>query len=157
EVNPAKEELPAEDHKLAPTIVVDPPKDLAMMNEEIFGPILPVIPYDKLEDAIAWVNDRPRPLALYFFAYDDDAIAKVVDQTIAGGVSITETLMHFVQEDLPFGGVGPSGIGHYHAREGFDTFSKKKPVFYQARVNGTGLLRPPYGKTIELALRFLVG
>ncbi len=157
EVNPAKEELPADEHKLAPTIVVDPPKDLALMNEEIFGPILPVIPYDKLDDAIAYVNDHPRPLALYFFGYDDDDVAKVVDQTISGGVSVNETLMHFAQDDLPFGGVGPSGIGHYHAKEGFDTFSKKKPIFHQARVNGTGLLRPPYGKTIDLALRFLVG
>jgi coniferyl-aldehyde dehydrogenase len=157
EVNPAKEELPAEDHKLAPTLVIDPPKELALMNEEIFGPILPVIPYDKLDDAIAYVNDHPRPLALYFFGYDDDDVANVVDHTISGGVSINETLMHFAQEDLPFGGVGPSGIGHYHAREGFDAFSKKKPVFYQARVNGAGLLRPPYGKTIDLALRFLVG
>jgi len=157
EVNPAKEDLPADEHKLAPTLVVDPPKDLALMNEEIFGPILPIIPYDKLDDAIAFVNDRPRPLALYFFGYDDEAVNKVVEQTVSGGVSINETLMHFAQDDLPFGGVGPSGIGHYHAKEGFDTFSKKKAVFHQARVNGTGLLRPPYGKTIDLALRFLVG
>jgi coniferyl-aldehyde dehydrogenase len=157
EINPAKEDLPADEHKLAPTLVIDPPKDLALMNEEIFGPILPVIPYDKLDDAIAYVNDRPRPLALYFFGYDDDAIASVVDRTVAGGMSVNETLMHFAQDDLPFGGVGPSGIGHYHAREGFDTFTKKKPIFYQARVNSAGLIRPPYGKTIDLALRFLVG
>lgn len=157
EVNPAKEELPAEDHKLAPTLVVDPPKDIALMNEEIFGPILPIVPYDKLDDAIAFVNERPRPLALYFFGYDDDATAKVIDKTISGGVGVNETLMHFAQDDLPFGGVGPSGIGHYHAKEGFDTFTKKKPIFYQARVNGTGLLRPPYGKTIDLAMRFLLG
>jgi coniferyl-aldehyde dehydrogenase len=157
EVNPAKEELPVEDHKLAPTLVVDPPKDLALMQEEIFGPILPIVPYDKLEDAIAFVNERPRPLALYFFGYDDDATAKVIDKTISGGVGVNETLMHFAQDDLPFGGVGPSGIGHYHAKEGFDTFTKKKPIFYQARVNGTGLLRPPYGKTIDLAMRFLLG
>ena len=127
------------------------------MHEEIFGPILPVIPYDKLDDAIAFVNDRPRPLALYFFGYDEDSIASVVDHTVAGGMSVNETLMHFAQDDLPFGGVGPSGIGHYHAREGFDTFTKKKPIFYQARVNSAGLIRPPYGKPIELALRFLVG
>jgi coniferyl-aldehyde dehydrogenase len=157
EVNPAKEELGHEERKLAPHLVIDPPMDLALMQEEIFGPILPVIPYDKLEDAIAFVNDRPRPLALYFFGYDDDATAKVIDRTTSGGVAVNETLMHFAQDDLPFGGVGPSGMGHYHAREGFDTFTKKKGVFYQARVNGTGLLRPPYGKTVDLALRFLVG
>ncbi len=157
EVNPAKEELGHEERKLAPHLVIDPPKDLALMQEEIFGPILPIIPYDKLEDAIAFVNERPRPLALYMFSYDDDATAKVIDRTIAGGVSVNETLMHFAQDDLPFGGVGPSGMGHYHGREGFETFSKKKPIFYQARVNGAGLLRPPYGKTLDLALRFLVG
>jgi coniferyl-aldehyde dehydrogenase len=157
EVNPAKEELSIEEHKLAPTLVIDPPKDLALMTEEIFGPILPIVPYDKLDDAIAYVNAHPRPLALYFFGYDDEATAKVIDRTISGGVSVNETLMHFAQDDLPFGGVGPSGIGHYHAKEGFDAFSKKKPVFYQARVNGTGFLRPPYGKTIDLALRFLLG
>ncbi len=157
EVNPAKEELPIEEHKLAPTLVVDPPNDLALMQEEIFGPILPIVPYDKLEDAIAFVNERPRPLALYFFGYDDDATAKVIATTISGGVGVNETLMHFAQDDLPFGGVGPSGIGHYHAKEGFDTFTKKKPIFYQARVNGTGLLRPPYGKTVDLAMRFLLG
>jgi len=157
EVNPAKEELSSEQHRLAPTLVVDPPKDLALMNEEIFGPILPILPYDSLDEAIAYVNEHARPLALYVFSYDDDATQKVLDHTISGGVSVNETLMHFAQDDLPFGGVGPSGMGHYHAREGFDTFSKKKPIFYQARLNSTGMLRPPYGKTIDLALRFLVG
>ena len=157
EVNPAKEELSPDQHRLAPTLVVDPPAELALMHEEIFGPILPILPYDSLDEAIAYVNDHPRPLALYFFGYDDDATQKVIDQTISGGVSVNETLMHFAQEDLPFGGVGPSGMGHYHAREGFDTFSKKKPIFYQARLNSAGMLRPPYGRTIELALRFLVG
>ncbi|HEY1955039.1 MAG TPA: coniferyl aldehyde dehydrogenase [Polyangiaceae bacterium] len=157
EINPAKEELPSEQHRLAPQLVVDPPKDLAVMQEEIFGPILPIVPYDSLDEAIAFVNDRPRPLALYMFAYDDDAVSKVVDRTVAGGVSVNETLMHFAQEDLPFGGVGPSGMGHYHAREGFETFSKKKPIFYQARLNSAGMLRPPYGKTIDFALRFLLG
>jgi coniferyl-aldehyde dehydrogenase len=157
EINPAKEELSPETHRLAPHLVVDPPTDLALMQEEIFGPILPIVPYDSLDDAIAFVNDRPRPLALYFFGYDDDATQKVIDQTISGGVSVNETLMHFAQEDLPFGGVGPSGMGHYHGREGFDTFSKKKPIFYQARLNSAGMLRPPYGKTIDFALRFLLG
>ena len=157
EINPAKEEMPADNHKIAPTIVLDAPKDAAVLNEEIFGPILPVIPYDKHEDAIEYVNARPRPLALYFFGYDEDAISTVVNNTTAGGMSVNETLMHFAQDDLPFGGVGPSGIGHYHAKEGFDTFSKKKPIFYQSRVNGGALIRPPYGKTLDLALRFLVG
>jgi acyl-CoA reductase-like NAD-dependent aldehyde dehydrogenase len=156
EMNPAKEDL-SETRKMAPTIVLDAKDDLALMKDEIFGPILPVIPYEKLEDAIDFVNDRPRPLALYVFSFEDDVVAKVNDRTIAGGVSVNETLMHFGQDDLPFGGVGPSGMGHYHGREGFETFSKKKPIFYQARLNGGGLLRPPFGKTIDLAMRFLLG
>ncbi len=155
EINPAKEKF--EDHKMAPTLLVDPPKELACMSEEIFGPILPIIPYDTLEQAIDYVNDRPRPLALYFFGYDDDAMHKVLDQTVSGGVSVNETMVHFAQDALPFGGVGESGIGRYHGKEGFDALSMKKPIFYQARVNGMGLLRAPYGKSADFALRFLVG
>ncbi|HSQ67358.1 MAG TPA: coniferyl aldehyde dehydrogenase, partial [Polyangiaceae bacterium] len=131
ELNPAKETF--DDHKLPPTLVIDPPKDLALMNEEIFGPILPIVPYGTIDEAIAYVNERPRPLALYFFGYDDEAMHKVLDQTVSGGVSINETMVHFAQDDLPFGGVGESGIGHYHGREGFDALTKRKPVFYQAR------------------------
>ena len=156
EINPAKEDL-SDTRKMAPTIMLDGKDDLALMKDEIFGPILPVVPYEKLEDAIDYVNDRPRPLALYVFSFEDDVVAKVNDRTIAGGVSVNETLMHFGQDDLPFGGVGPSGMGHYHGREGFETFSKKKPIFYQARLNGGGLLRPPFGKAINMAMRFLLG
>ena len=143
--------------KMAPVLIVDPPDHVGAMSEEIFGPILPIKPYDTLDDAIAYVNDHDRPLALYFFGYDDDALAKVLEQTVSGGVSINDTILHVAQDDLPFGGVGGSGMGHYHGKEGFDTFSKKKPVFYQARVNGGALLRPPYGKAISMLLRFLVG
>lgn len=157
EMNPAKEELSAESRKLAPTIVLDAKDDMALLKDEIFGPILPVIPYDKLEDAIDYVNDRPRPLALYVFSHEDDVVTKINERTVAGGVSVNETLMHFGQDDLPFGGVGDGGMGHYHGRDGFETFSKKKPVFHQARINGTGLLRPPFGKAIDLAMRFLLG
>ena len=131
ELNPAKEDL-SETRKMVPTIVLDAKDDLALMKDEIFGPVLPVIPYEKLEDAIDYVNDRPRPLALYIFSFEDDVVAKVNDRTIAGGVAVNETLMHFGQDDLPFGGVGPSGMGHYHGREGFETFSKKKPIFRRA-------------------------
>ncbi|HEX7603728.1 MAG TPA: coniferyl aldehyde dehydrogenase [Polyangiaceae bacterium] len=156
EMNPAKEDL-SDGRKMVPTIVLDAKEDLALMTDEIFGPILPVIPYEKLEEAIDFVNDRPRPLALYVFSFEDDVVAKVNDRTVAGGVAVNETLMHFGQDDLPFGGVGPSGMGHYHGREGFDTFSKKKPIFYQARLNGAGLLRPPFGKALDMAMRFLLG
>ncbi len=157
ELNPAKEELSAESRKMAPTLVIDPGDDLSVMEDEIFGPVLPVKGYASLEEALDYVNDHPRPLALYVFSHDDGAVDRVLESTTAGGVSVNECLLHFAQDDLPFGGVGPSGMGAYHGREGFDTFTKKKPVFYQARLNSAGLLRPPYGKAIDFAMRFLVG
>src|SRR5208337_2509757 len=127
------------------------------MQEEIFGPILVVRSYKDLDEAIAYVNDHPRPLALYFFSNDRAATERVLSETISGGVTVNETMLHVAQDDLPFGGVGPSGMGHYHAREGFLTFTKQKPVFRQSRINTTGLLRPPYGKTVDALLKFLLG
>jgi coniferyl-aldehyde dehydrogenase len=157
ELNPAGETLEASGRKIAPTLVLDPTDEMLCMQEEIFGPVLPVVTYRRLDDAINYVNDRPRPLALYYFGHKRADVERVLDETVSGGVAINETLMHFVQEDLPFGGVGPSGMGHYHAREGFLTLSKPKAVFYQARLNTTGLLRPPYGKLADRLLRVLVG
>jgi coniferyl-aldehyde dehydrogenase len=142
--------------KLTPTIVLDASDDMIVMQEEIFGPILPVKTYAKLDEAIDYVNDHPRPLALYYFGYARDAVERVLSETIAGGVSINETMLHVAQDDLPFGGVGPSGIGHYHAREGFEQFSKKKPIFYQSRLNATGLLRPPFGKMVDSFLKLVL-
>jgi len=159
EINPAGEELDREAHKLAPTLVIEPGDELMVMQEEIFGPILPVKSYGTLDEAMAYINEHPRlrPLALYYFGHHDEGLEKVLDHTHAGGVTINDTMLHFAQEDLPFGGIGPSGMGHYHGKEGFDQFTKKKPVFYQARVNGTALMRPPYGKALDLVLRFLLG
>ena len=157
EVNPAGEKLDETKRKLAPTLVVSPSEDAAVMQEEIFGPILPIKTYEKLDDAIDYVNDHPRPLALYFFSHDSEQIDKVLDRTVSGGVSINATMMHIAQDDLPFGGVGPSGMGHYHAKEGFDSFSKKKPVFYQGRINGSAIMRPPYGKAIDFLMGLLIG
>jgi acyl-CoA reductase-like NAD-dependent aldehyde dehydrogenase len=142
--------------KLGPAVVLDVDDAMAVMQEEIFGPLLPVVPYDTLDDAIAYVNDRPRPLALYPFGDDRAAVQSVIERTVSGGVAVNETMVHFAQEDLPFGGVGPSGMGHYHGREGFEAMSKMKPVFHQARVNGTFLLRPPYGPVLDTALRALI-
>jgi coniferyl-aldehyde dehydrogenase len=158
EMNPAGETLDAASgtRKLAPTLVLDPKEDMAVMQEEIFGPVLPIVTYQSLDEAIDYVNDHPRPLALYFFSHDKQATDRVLNETISGGVSINETVMHVAQDDLPFGGIGPSGMGAYHAREGFDSFTMKKPVFRQSRVNTTGLLRPPYGKLIDRMLKFLV-
>lgn len=96
-----------------------------------------------VSDAIAYVNDHPRPLALYVFDHDEEAVEKVLAETISGGVTVNDTMLHIAQDDMPFGGVGPSGMGHYHGKEGFDTFTKKKPAFYQARLNATDIMRPP--------------
>jgi acyl-CoA reductase-like NAD-dependent aldehyde dehydrogenase len=156
ELNPAAESLEGT-RKFVPTIVLDPTDEMLVMQEEIFGPILPVRTYDKLDDAIAYVNDHPRPLALYCFTHQQQTSDRVLAETISGGVTINETMLHFAQEDLPFGGIGPSGMGQYHAREGFEAFTKQKPVFRQARLNTTGLLRPPYGKTVDRLLKLLVG
>ncbi len=156
ECNPAGESLEGT-RKMAPTIVTGAGEDAVVMQEEIFGPVLPVRGYRSIDEAIGYVNDHPRPLALYLFSHDRSATDRVLAETVSGGVTVNETMLHVAQDDLPFGGVGPSGMGHYHAKEGFDAFTKRKPVFRQARINTTGLLRPPYGKTVDALLRFLVG
>jgi acyl-CoA reductase-like NAD-dependent aldehyde dehydrogenase len=110
-----------------------------------------------LDDAIAQVEARPRPLALYYFDTDSRRIERVLRETISGGVSINETLLHVAQENLPFGGIGASGMGRYHGFDGFETFSHKKGVFLQSRLNGTALLHPPYGKLARTMLKALIG
>ena len=130
---------------IAPTLLLDVTDEMGVMQEEIFGPVLPILAYDGIEDAIGRINARPRPLSLYWFGTDDANRDKVLRETISGGVSINETMMHVVQEGLPFGGVGPSGTGHYHGEHGFRQLSKEKPVFYQSRrFSSAGMLNPPY-------------
>ncbi len=131
-------------HRLAPTLLIEPPLDIGVMREEIFGPLLPLLPYDRLEDAIAFVNARARPLALYWFDHDRARVEQTLRTMPAGGVTINDTLLHIAQESLPFGGVGASGMGHYRGQWGFDTFSKLKSVFRQSRLNGMALFLPPY-------------
>ncbi len=155
-VNPAVES-DDDTPKLLPVLVMDAKPGMLVMEEEIFGPILPVLEVDDLSAAIEFINERPRPLALYYFDRDSRRIDRVLAETISGGVAINETMYHQVQESLPFGGIGPSGMGAYHGRDGFVTLSKRKPVFHQSRLNGANMIRPPYGKTIELAMRVLVG
>jgi acyl-CoA reductase-like NAD-dependent aldehyde dehydrogenase len=155
EANPAAEDLRGSP-KMAPVLVVGAPDDTRLMREEIFGPILPVVPYASLDEAIAYVNARPRPLALYVFDHDRAAIDRVLERTVSGGATVNETLLHIAQEDLPFGGVGASGMGEYHGRAGFETFSKRKAVFFQSRVNGLKLLRPPYGKRFATLAKLLL-
>ena len=155
EVNPAGENFSASP-KLPPTLVLGAPADTRVMRDEIFGPILPVVPYRTLDEAIGYVNARPRPLALDMFDHDRASIDRVLAETVSGGVSVNETILHIAQDDLPFGGVGASGMGEYHGRAGFDTFSKAKAVFYQSRLNGLKLFRPPYGPRFEALVRLLV-
>ena len=156
-INPGGETLDPANRKLAPTLVIDPTEDMTVMQDEIFGPILPIVTYGELGEAIKYVNAHPRPLALYAFSHDQRTVDRVIEETISGGVAINETMMQFAQDDLPFGGVGPSGMGHYHGKEGFETFSKKKPIFTQARLNTTKILRPPYGALLETFFRFVLG
>jgi coniferyl-aldehyde dehydrogenase len=157
ELNPAGEGLDPAARKLAPTLVLDPTDEMACMQEEIFGPVLPVLTYTKLDEALDYVNSHPRPLALYYFSHDRASIDRVLTETVSGGVSINETMLHFAQEDLPFGGVGPSGMGAYHAKEGFLSLSMQKPVFRQSRLNARNLLLPPYGKLADRLVGFLLG
>jgi acyl-CoA reductase-like NAD-dependent aldehyde dehydrogenase len=142
--------------RIPPTLLVGAPDSCRVMREEIFGPILPVIAYASFDDALAYVNARPRPLALYCFDRDASRIRRVLTETVAGGVTINDTILHIAQDDLPFGGVGPSGMGQYHGYDGFLAFSKQKGVFRQARVNAMTLFKPPYGKTFERLVDFLL-
>ena len=144
-INPGDEKFPASDRKMPLHVVLNATDDMAVMQEEIFGPILPLLGVADAAAAIAYVNRHPRPLALYWFGSDTAARDRVLEQTIAGGVTINDTLWHIAQEELPFGGVGASGYGAYHGETGFLLFCKQKPVFFQARLNGVGLLYPPYG------------
>jgi len=130
--------------KVPMTLVLNAKPDSMLMQEEIFGPILPILTYKRLEEALDYVGDRPRPLALYLFDDDSKTQRMVMEQTIAGGVCINDTLFHITQENLPFGGVGDSGMGHYHGKFGFDTMSKLKPIFKQSRFHVMENLSPPY-------------
>jgi len=141
---------------IQPTLVEAPEAGYRLMREEIFGPLLPVVAYRDLDEAIAYVNARPRPLALYVFDRDDRAIEAVLARTTSGGVTVNDTMLHIAQEELPFGGVGPSGMGEYHGRAGFDTFSKRKAVFRPSRLSALKLLRPPYGARFEALLKLLL-
>jgi len=141
--------------RMAPVLLLNVTPEMAVMREEIFGPLLPVVAYDSLQEAIAFINQRERPLALYWFGKERRNCTKVLRSTISGGVTINDALWHAAQENLPFGGVGASGIGAYHGEHGFLAFSKQKPIFRQARLNGFGLFRPPYGRVFDTLASFL--
>lgn len=156
EIIPLSESRNALTRRLPPTLIVNPRDDMQVMQEEIFGPLLPVLTYQNLDEALAYINRHDRPLALYLFDRDKLRIRQVLDQTIAGGVTVNDTILHVAQDELPFGGVGPSGMGHYHGQAGFDTFSKLKPVFHQSRFNAMRLFDPPYGAVFDRLLKVLL-
>ncbi|ABD67810.1 aldehyde dehydrogenase [Rhodoferax ferrireducens T118] len=141
--------------KIAPHIVLNAPPDCALRTREIFGPVLPIIAYTSMEEPIQAINAGPRPLALYPFSNDKPLVEHLLRHVISGGVSVNDGLFHVGQHDLPFGGVGDSGMGHYHGHDGFVTFSKMRPVFYQAPFSAIKFLWPPYGKFATRYLDFL--
>lgn len=147
-INPAREnfEHQKDTYKLPPTLVINPTHDMLLMQEEIFGPIIPIVGIGHVDDAIDYINERPRPLALYLFASQQKEKDRILSLTISGGVTVNDVIQHVGCEDLPFGGVGASGMGSYHAHEGFKTFSHARSVYTQSRINMMALMgmMPPY-------------
>jgi len=148
--------VPGDERLFLPVALLDANDSMQVMQEEIFGPILPVLTYCELAEALEYVNAHERPLALYYFDRDAMRITHVLKTTISGGVTVNDVIYHIAQNNLPFGGVGASGMGHYHGHAGFETFSKKKGVFLQSRFSTLKFLRPPYGALMERAIRFLL-
>ena len=147
EINPAGEDFSGQaHHKMAPQLVLEPADDLAVMQQEIFGPILPLRTYTDIEDVLAYINARPRPLALYYFGDDGAERDRVIGNTTSGGVTINDVFFHVGQENLPFGGVGASGMGRYQGHDGFLEFSHARAVFTQTRGEVLAVIRPPYGE-----------
>jgi coniferyl-aldehyde dehydrogenase len=132
---------------------------MKVMQDEIFGPLMPVRGYDDVTEAVDYVNDHARPLGLYYFGADAKEEQRVLTHTTSGGVTVNDVVMHVAQEDLPFGGVGPSGMGAYHGHDGFKTFSHAKSIFTQSKIDVASLagLRPPYGAKIEKLLKTQIG
>ena len=142
--------------RMPPAILLGTTDAMRVRQDEIFGPLLPVVPYRTLDDAIAHVQAHARPLALYYFGHARHDINRILRKTHAGGVTVNDVILHIAQDALPFGGIGASGMGNYHGREGFLTFSKAKSVFRQPRINAIGLFNPPYGRRFERLVRLLI-
>ena len=145
--------------RLPPYAVLGGSEAMRLMHDEIFGPLLPIVPYAPeagIDAAIDYINARPRPLALYVFEDDRRRVERVLARTVSGGVTVNDTLLHVAQDGLPFGGVGPSGMGRYHGFAGFAALSAQKSVFRQSRFSGIGLFKPPYGGLFERLMRILL-
>jgi len=152
EINPAGEDFSQQEHrKIPPTLILNPTDDMKVMQEEIFGPVLPVKTYSGIGEATGYINGHDRPLALYYFGTDDGERERVVDGTTSGGVAVNDVIFHVAQEELPFGGVGPSGMGSYHGVDGFREFSHRKAIYRQLKTDIGPLkaLRPPYGPGVR--------
>lgn len=157
QINPKGEAVPENSRVIPPTLVVNVTGDMKIMQEEIFGPVLPIMTVESTNAAVKFVNSRPRPLALYYFDKNKKRADKVINDTISGGACVNETMLHFANEKLPFGGSGPSGLGAYHGHAGFLEFSHKKGVVYQGSLSPAKFLRPPYPKAVEKVLKTVAG
>ncbi len=152
EINPAGEDFTAQNgRKVPPTLILDPTEEMLVMQEEIFGPVLPVKTYSTVQDAVAYINAKDRPLGLYYFGNDPAEQEYVLSSTISGGVTVNDVIFHVAMEDLPFGGVGPAGMGAYHGFDGFKEFSHARGIYTQLKkdLGPMKALRPPYGKAMR--------
>jgi coniferyl-aldehyde dehydrogenase len=155
EIKPDGEDLTQQEHrKIAPTLILNPTDDMKVMQEEIFGPVLPVKTYKTLDEATGYINAHDRPLGLYWFGTDEAEKTRVLETTTSGGVTVNDVIMHVAQEELPFGGVGPSGMGSYHGHDGFKEFSHRKAIYTQLKkdIGPLVAMRPPYGPAIRKML-----
>jgi coniferyl-aldehyde dehydrogenase len=156
EVNPAGEDFKSSNgNKMPLTIIRNVTDDMKVMQDEIFGPILPVMTYSNMDEAIDYVNAHDRPLGLYYFGNDKAEQERVLSRTVSGGVTVNDVIFHNAMEDLPFGGIGPSGMGNYHGADGFKTFSHMRAVYHQTGMDVAGIagLKPPYGKKAHATLK----
>ena len=156
EVNPSDEDFGSYNGRKMPLhIVRNVNDDMKVMQEEIFGPILPVMTYKNIGEAIDYVNAHDRPLGLYYFGSDKGEENEVLNRTVSGGVTVNDVIFHNAMEDLPFGGVGPSGMGNYHGADGFKTFSHQRAVYRQTGIDvaGMGGFKAPYGKSTHATLK----
>lgn len=159
QINPDNEDFSLNNsRKILPTLIINPDDNLKIMQDEIFGPILPIKTYKNINETIEYINSKPRPLALYYFSNDKNNQNMVINKTISGGVTINDVILHIAMEELPFGGVGASGIGAYHGHRGFLEFSHQKAIFAQAKGDNFLLkaTRPPYGKILNKYLNFMI-
>lgn len=157
EINPAGEDFARQaHHKLPPTVLLGATPDMKVMQEEIFGPLLPVVTYQSIDEVITFVNARPRPLATYYFGQNNATCRQYLDRTVSGGVTINDCLLHVANEDLPFGGVGESGMGYYHGKAGFDTFTHPRAIVRAPRWSPNKLMAPPYGPKMQRLMNWFI-